>query len=370
MTLPRLVRFPSGPPSARPRARPRGQRGAALLAAMLTVTLVATFAAAALWQQWRSAEIEAAERARMQSAWVLIGALDWSRIILREDGNSAIGSKTDNLSEPWAIPLEEAKLTSFLAADKNIASDALEGLPDAFLSGRIIDAQSKLNVTNLVQGGAADPKAVAAFRRLFGILGLPAQEVDLLALNLRQALAGTPAGTAAATASGATASAAAAAANTPAASTDDSGSANAPLMPQQVSQLVWFGLSPTTVAAIEPYVTVLPVRTNLNLNTASAEAMSAGVDQLDLASAQRLVAERTRLPFTGVEQAKAIAQQADFGGASVGINTNYFEVFGRLRIDDHWVQERSLLERGTGLSPTGPKILWRERVAGVQTLPR
>ena len=46
-------------------------RGAALLAAMLTVALVATFASAALWQQWRSVEVEAAERARVQSAWVL-----------------------------------------------------------------------------------------------------------------------------------------------------------------------------------------------------------------------------------------------------------------------------------------------------------
>ena len=45
----------------------RNHRGAALLAAMLTVTLVATLAATALWQQWRSVEVEAAERARVQS---------------------------------------------------------------------------------------------------------------------------------------------------------------------------------------------------------------------------------------------------------------------------------------------------------------
>ena len=61
-------------------------RGAALLTAMLTVTLVATFAAAALWQQWRSVEVETAERDRLQAAWVLSGALDWARLILREDG--------------------------------------------------------------------------------------------------------------------------------------------------------------------------------------------------------------------------------------------------------------------------------------------
>ncbi|HXE49777.1 MAG TPA: type II secretion system minor pseudopilin GspK, partial [Ramlibacter sp.] len=63
-------------------------RGAALLAAMLTVALVATFAASALWQQWRSTEVEAAERARVQSAWVLTGALDWARLVLREDAGS------------------------------------------------------------------------------------------------------------------------------------------------------------------------------------------------------------------------------------------------------------------------------------------
>ena len=47
--------------------RPR-QYGAALLAAMLTVSLVATFATAALWNQWRSVEVEAADRARVQAA--------------------------------------------------------------------------------------------------------------------------------------------------------------------------------------------------------------------------------------------------------------------------------------------------------------
>ena len=174
------------------------QRGAALLAAMLTVTLVATFAAAALWQQWRATEVESAERGRVQAAWVLIGALDWSRLILREDARAG---GPDSLSEPWAVPLEEARLSSFLAEDKNIASDALEGLPDAFLSGRIVDAQSKLNVMNLVSGGKPVKKSVAAFSKLFELLGLPAQEVGLLTANLQRAAPTTVAATAAGAAS-------------------------------------------------------------------------------------------------------------------------------------------------------------------------
>jgi len=98
------------------------QQGAALLTAMLTVTLVATFAAAALWQQWRTVEIEAAERSRTQMQWVLNGALDWARLILQEDGRD---SQVDHLSEPWALPLKEARLSSFLAVDKNNTQDAL-----------------------------------------------------------------------------------------------------------------------------------------------------------------------------------------------------------------------------------------------------
>ena len=90
------------------------QSGVALLAAMLIVTLVASFAAAALWQQWRSVEVESAERVRVQAAWVLTGALDWARLILREDARSG---GADHLAEPWAVPLNEARMSSFLAVD-------------------------------------------------------------------------------------------------------------------------------------------------------------------------------------------------------------------------------------------------------------
>jgi general secretion pathway protein K len=244
---------------------------------MLTVMLVATFSAAALWQQWRAAEVEGAERARVQAAWVLIGALDWSRLILAEDGRAG---GPDHLGEPWAVPLEEARLTSFLSADKNVSSDNLEGLPDAFLSGRIVDAQSKLNVLSLVDAGKPVPASVATFTRLFNLLGLPASELSQMTTGLVRALS---TGTDEASGGG------------------DAG--NAPLMPQEVSQLVWLGLSPSTAAAIEPYVTILPVRTTLNLNTASAEAISASMENLPIASARQLVEKRTRSYFKTIDEA-------------------------------------------------------------------
>ena len=92
----------------------QAQQGAALLLAMLTVTLVATFASAALWQQWRGVEIETAERSRTQMQWILNGALDWARLILQEDARNG---EIDHLSEPWALPLQEARLSSYAASD-------------------------------------------------------------------------------------------------------------------------------------------------------------------------------------------------------------------------------------------------------------
>ena len=46
-----------------------------------------------------------------------------------------------------------------------------------------------------------------------------------------------------------------------------------PLMPRSFTQLTWLGLSPATVAALEPYATLLPRRTPVNINTASAQVL-------------------------------------------------------------------------------------------------
>lgn len=300
--------------------KPRLQRGAALLLAMLTVALVATFAAGALWQQWRSVEVEGADRMRVQSSWILTGALDWARLILREDANS---SREDYLSEPWAVPLKEARLSTFLAADSHTGMDT--GTPsdadDVFLSGDIADLQAKLNITSLVQAGAIQDKRLDAFKRLFELLGLPAAQVDTLAENLRFASD---------------------------ISTDNRNAARAPLLPLREEQLVWLGLPTDTVAALAPYVTVLPRPTPVNLNTAPAEVIYAVIDNISLADAQRLVAARESQRFTkNADVAALLPSRATLPDDANGIAfaSGFFEVHGRLRIDQTMIEERSVVQR-------------------------
>ena len=89
--------------------RQQSQRGAALLMAMLTAALVATLAATASWRIWQISEVESAEQDRAQMQWVLQGALDWARLLLREDARANRNEAVDHLNEPWALPLEEAR---------------------------------------------------------------------------------------------------------------------------------------------------------------------------------------------------------------------------------------------------------------------
>ncbi|MBX3585029.1 MAG: type II secretion system minor pseudopilin GspK [Ramlibacter sp.] len=306
-------------------------RGAALLAAMLTVTLVATFAAAALWQQWRSVEVEIAERSRVQSAWVLTGAMDWARLILREDARSG---GADHLAEPWAVPLQEARLSTFLAAQDGAATveDSSTDTQDAFLSGQIIDLQSQLNVMNLVESGKVSESGLRSFAKLFELLGLPPAELDRLAENLRFA------------------------ADT---SSDNRSGGLAPLLPQRVEQLTWLGLSPHTASVLLPYVTLLPATTPVNLNTASPEVISASTPGLSLADAQRLVVERDRSHFRSTADAAKLLglQDNSLGEGHHSVASRFFEVRGRLRLDQTVVEERSVLQRD-GLDV---KVLWRER---------
>jgi general secretion pathway protein K len=305
----------------------RQQRGAALLAAMLTVALVAIFATGALWQQWRTVEVEAAERQRTQARWLLTGALDWARVILREDARAGdVNAPTDHLAEPWAIPLQEARLSSFLSAlpdgsGNNAADDQLA--QQVVLSGQIIDLQSRLNVTNLLVGEQLDTTSVLAFERLFNTLNVPAEQLRLLTRNLL------------------------------AAQRQSNASA---LMPQRVGQLGWLGLSPQALQTLAPYITVLPTRTAVNLNTASVPVLFASVPGLSLADAQRLAQLRERQHWPSVDAfQKALGRSANLAG-SHSVNSRFFEVLGRLRMPQTALQERSWLQRDNA----DLKVLWRE----------
>jgi general secretion pathway protein K len=303
----------------RRRSNTRRQRGAALLLAMLILTLVATLASGMIWQQWRAIQTEGAERARTQSAWLLAGARDWARLLLREDARTG---GADHLGEPWAVPLAEARLSSFLAADRDNNSLAEGDDIEAFLSGSISDAQARWNLRKLVDAeGKVAPAQLRVLQRLCEQAGLPSDLADRIAVMLSKAWAPATAGAA----------------------------AGDTIAPHRVADLAWLGIDADAVRRLEPWVTLLPdANTRVNVNTAPAEVIAAAVEGMSLGSAQRLLQERQRNPLRDIASQPGRAYfpadpQTNLDG--VGVSSRFFFVQGRLRLGDRVLEERSLIER-------------------------
>ena len=418
-------------------------RGAALLVAMVLLSVVATLATGMVWQQWKAVQVETAERARVQTAWILAGALDWARLILREDARSG---RATSLNEPWATPLAEARLSTFLAVDRDHNAD--EG-PDAFLSGAISDAQARYNLRNLIVDGKVLPAQLAILQRLCSSAGVDTATAGLLADGLRAAATGeataalepvqwadlawmgvdatslnepwatplaearlstflavdrdhnadegpdaflsgaisdaqarynlrnlvvdgkvvpaqlailqrlcTSVGVDAATASLLADGLRAAA----------TGEATAALEPVQWADLAWMGVDATSLQRLSGVAVLLPVATPVNLNTASREVLAGVVAGLDLGGADRLVQSRARQPFRNLGEASQVLGAAvPLGERDVGVKSAYFEIRGRLRLEQRVQDVMTLVERQpdlrvvaiarqrlTGLSPVMP----------------
>ncbi|MBV8469281.1 MAG: type II secretion system minor pseudopilin GspK [Burkholderiaceae bacterium] len=310
-----------------PRAR---QRGAALLTALVIVTLVLSLSAAMVWRQYRSVEIEAADRARVQADWILLGALDYARLILREDARANQTTPIDDLGEVWAVPLAETKLSTFLAADQDHNSD--DSGPQAYLSGQISDAQSRYNLRNLIStsGGrtGADPAEVQVLQRIFDNIGVAPALATQIATQVGAVGFGR------------------------------SGS-DAGLNLQSIDQLGWLGLSPALIEQLRPYVVMLPQATPVNINTAPREVLAALADGMDLAAATRLVQTRVTQPFHSLDAAKTLLPaNVSFSSTRAAVMSSYFFVDGRLRMEGQVMQQRSLVQRN-GLNMV---VLARDRV--------
>jgi general secretion pathway protein K len=285
---------------------------------MIIVTLVATLAAAMVWQQWRAIQVEASERARAQSAWILYGALDFAKLILQQDKKQYTA-----LTEPWATPLAESRLSTFLAIDKSNADDG----PEAFLSGNIDDAQARYNLKNLLEdSGKPDPAEVAILSNLCEAVGIETRVASQIAEGL-------------------------------------STSATGKLTPKLVDQLTWFGLDPASVQALKPYVVLLEKGALINVNTASKEVLSAVIG-IDPAMAVNVLQVRQRTPFRTFDEFTKLVPSATTPKRRFVVRSDYFEVRGRLRLADRVLVERSLLQRhGNEFS-----VINHERIASLEQL--
>jgi len=258
---------------------------------------------------------------------VLLGAIDWASLILREDAKY---SSTDTLDEPWAVPLAEMRLDQYV---ENGSADS--DVSDTTLSGRITDAQARYNLTNLCPHGIIDPVEVAAFQRLLNNVHLnPA-----LAQATANEMAAAQINLAASTASG------------------NNQSGSQPMNLTQVDDLLAVpGFTPEMLDQLRDFVIFLPRATPVNVNTAPAEVLSARIDGLALADANTLVTRRSTASFRDIPDftSRLPGNPLTALASTVSVMTNYFLVEGKVRMSRAELEMQALIER----NGTTTKLIW------------
>lgn len=288
--------------------------GAALLMALFVAALATLIVSGLFWHQFVLLRTIENQQLMSQSRLLLGGALDWARSILRED---AAHSSYDALSEPWAQPLAETRLDQ-LGESSSLAAQAS-------MSGNIEDAQSRLNLHNLVRSdGSPDDAQHAVLARLASLLSLPAPTADLISAYVSQAYAPAVA---------------------PAPGVSASPRPLPLVFPEDLARIP--GLDPAVTPRLAPYVVVLDERTPVNFNTAPAELIAACIEGLSLSDARGLVADRDRGYFvsTGDIRNRMRGRGASFSDNDVSVASRYFFIRGEIKLQRADTRMEALVKR-------------------------
>jgi general secretion pathway protein K len=310
---------------------PRRQSGAAIIMAMLIMALSTLIISGLFWRQQVTIRSIENRLALSQTRWIERAAVDWARVIIRSDGAS---SNVDHLGEVWALPVADTSLDETVTAGAQIDSKTAT----ASLSGQIVDAQSKFNLNNLLRAnGQPNDREADSLKRLFALLNVSTNLIEPLLAYQMQARSRTFDGQTIAP-------------------------ANLPL--KRVSDLARIeGFTPAIIDVLEPYVFVLPGPSTVNINTASAEILSALLP-LELAAAKSLVTLRERQVFINLDAlSKQLPQGLQVPAERWSVESGFFIVRGNVKYDRVIARSDTLLERkrsGTNRVPN-VEVIWQDR---------
>ena len=311
------------------------QRGVAVITALLLTTLAITIVASLFWAQQVQVRSMENQRLHLQTKWILRGALDWAILVLRQDGRD---NSFTTLNQVWATPLAETRL------DQYIERERVEGeVFDATLSGSIVDATSRYNLSNLAKQRVSDPVQVAIFQRLLTNLRLDPALAQKAATAVASAQVLPPNADPA----------------QPGAVTPVQSSAVPVRLIQLDDLLAIPGFTVEAVDKLRNFVIVLPDATRVNVNTAPPEVLAAVFKDLSVAEANALVARRKGVPWS--QTPLFVAEMTGTGknpvDGAVDVVSNYFLVRSRVRLDRAALDAEALINRGTDAIKT-TRLVW------------
>ena len=297
----------------------------AVITAILVVALVASAASFMAWQQQLWVRQVENLNAQAQSRAVVMAALQWARSALADDARR---NAVDHLDAGWAQPLTPLPV---------------EG---GELAGSVADQQGLFNLNSLVREGRTSATDLAVFRKLLELLQLSpdlanavvdwadpdfdvtypggAEDMDYLGLEPPYRAANR-------------------------ALTTVDGLARVK------------GFDAEKLERLRPFVTALPVATQINVNTAPAEVLAAAIVDLPLDQARALAEERKGRHFEDLADFRARLPQSvtQVNETVLTVSSRYFRVSGHARFGRARVGYEALLARE---ATAWPKLVWQKNI--------
>ena len=300
------------------------QRGVAVITALLLTTLAVSIVASLFWLQQVQVRSMENQRLHLQTKWIVRGALDWARLVLRQDGFDFPNQTT--LGRLWDAPLAETRLDQYIERERLENENYV-----ATLSGSILDAQSRYNLANLSVNQTINLAQVKVFGRLLDGLRFDPS----LALRTAQLMQKSQPD-----------SAKVSAVSTPGQAPTPPSDGKAPLEFLQMEDLLAVpGFTADMVAKLREFVIVLPEPTAVNVNTAPAEVLAAVVE-FSLSDAQALVAARKTAYFKDEADFKLrLNNNKVVDQVKVAVITEYFLVKSKVRLDRAALDAEALIRR-------------------------
>ncbi len=295
-------------------------RGVALITAMLITALTGSLAAGLVWNNALDVRRTMTLLFHEQGLQVALGAESWIRNILRDD---SLDSQTDHLGELWASELPGLP----------VDNDSVQGA----VTGKVEDLNGRFNVNNLVdQSDNIDQAALEQFRRLLIILEIDPRFAGLTAdwIDANED-AGFPDG---------------AEDSIYTSLTPPYRAFNRPLV--NVTELAALeGMDKASFDRLLPHITALPVRTSINVNTATPAVLQSLDANMDPSTVESLLSQREESGFQDIKATfgafvtnPAILDQLD--GSS-----EYFQLKAVVQIDTVRVTYYSILLRAPNGGP-------------------
>jgi general secretion pathway protein K len=308
------------------------QGGVALLMVLLIITLLSSL----LYPLWQSQRISmariTASQAQLQSWAVLISAQDWIHSALRLDAET---SSTDHLLELWAQPIPPVPFDGGL------------------IGGRLIDAQSKININRLALNEEATRQAlIEQLNQLCRTLEIDcpfwpavADWIDADDIPMTSG-----------------------AESTAYLSQQRPMPANQPLLViEEMRQIL--GVTPEVITRLKPFIIALPKDTGLNINTVSEAVLSSFGSWMMPDMVAQIKAKQMTQPFENTNQAQEFLRSIGTPEEAISrlqqtypitVNTQYFILQAYTDYQSHRWFMTSIVKRDMGKLVTMGRWLTEE----------